>query len=73
MNQYKDTIKKKIRRLHSGQPPRVMDIFGGCGGITLGFVTAGFEPVASVEIDAWARLCNFFRCKFGPGVALAAA
>jgi DNA (cytosine-5)-methyltransferase 1 len=31
-----------------------MDLFAGCGGITLGFVTAGFEPVASVEVDPWA-------------------
>jgi DNA (cytosine-5)-methyltransferase 1 len=31
-----------------------MDLFGGCGGITLGFVTAGFELVASVESDVWA-------------------
>ena len=29
-----------------------MDLFGGCGGISLGFFSAGFEPVASVEIDS---------------------
>ncbi|MCK4134951.1 DNA cytosine methyltransferase [Ralstonia pseudosolanacearum] len=28
-----------------------MDLFSGCGGISLGFATAGFEPVASVEFD----------------------
>lgn len=26
----------------------------GCGGISLGFLTAGFTPVASVESDPWA-------------------
>ncbi|MBK7928981.1 MAG: DNA cytosine methyltransferase [Bryobacterales bacterium] len=31
-----------------------MDLFAGCGGITLGFATAGYELVASVESDAWA-------------------
>lgn len=31
-----------------------MDIFAGCGGISLGFATAGFELVASVELDPWA-------------------
>lgn len=31
-----------------------MDLFAGCGGISLGFATAGFELVASVESDFWA-------------------
>jgi len=29
-----------------------MDLFAGCGGISLGFATAGLIPVASVEYDA---------------------
>ena len=45
-------IKKKVRRLSGGNPPRFMDLFGGCGGITLGFATAGFELVGSIESDA---------------------
>lgn len=44
-------IKRKIARLRSGQPPRFIDLFSGCGGISLGFTTAGFEPIASVELD----------------------
>lgn len=47
-------IRKKIARLRSGQPPRCMDLFSGCGGISLGFATAGFELVGSVEFDPWA-------------------
>lgn len=31
-----------------------MDLFAGCGGISLGFATAGFEWVGSVELDPWA-------------------
>src|SRR5215469_4930129 len=47
-------IKRKIASLRSGSPPRFMDLFAGCGGITLGFTTAGFELVGSVESDSWA-------------------
>jgi DNA (cytosine-5)-methyltransferase 1 len=47
-------INDKLRRIQSGQSPRYMDLFAGCGGISLGFLTAGFQPVASVEIDAHA-------------------
>lgn len=47
-------VRSKIGRLKAGNPPRLMDLFAGCGGITLGFVSAGFEPVASVECDHWA-------------------
>jgi DNA (cytosine-5)-methyltransferase 1 len=31
-----------------------MDLFAGCGGITLGFASAGYELVSSVESDPWA-------------------
>ena len=41
-------IHRKIARLKTGAPPRFMDLFAGCGGISLGFATAGFELVASV-------------------------
>jgi len=44
-------IRRKIARLNAGNPPRFMDLFAGCGGISLGFATAGFELVASVEFD----------------------
>ena len=42
---------QKIRRLARGQPARVLDIFAGCGGLSLGFHAAGFEICAAVEID----------------------
>ena len=54
MKEFEAVIKRKISRLRKGEPPRLMDLFAGCGGLTLGFVTAGFEPVASVEIDPFA-------------------
>lgn len=47
----RDSRNRKLRRLRSGAQPRVLDLFSGCGGISLGFHTAGFEIVSSVELD----------------------
>ena len=43
---------------------RYMDLFAGCGGISLGFLTAGFSPIASVEIDQHAAKSHGLN--FGP-------
>ncbi len=45
------TIQKKIARLKDGGKPRVLDLFAGCGGISLGFTAAGFTVSAAVEFD----------------------
>lgn len=57
-------ITNKLRRIQDGHPPRYMDLFAGCGGISLGFLTAGFQPVASVEIDRHAAQSH--GANFGP-------
>ncbi|GJE53070.1 hypothetical protein GOFOIKOB_6146 [Methylobacterium tardum] len=44
-------IREKLTRLRRGEPPRVLDLFAGCGGISLGFQAAGFRIDAAVEID----------------------
>ena len=42
---------KKIHRVRAEGKPRVLDLFSGCGGLSLGFHRTGFEIVAAVEID----------------------
>lgn len=40
---------------------KIVDLFAGCGGMSLGFEMAGFSPVLAVEKDAWAAetyACN---------------
>src|SRR6201999_1714412 len=59
-----ELIRCKLRRIQAGRPIRYMDMFAGCGGISLGFLTAGFTPVASVENDPWAALSH--GVNFGP-------
>lgn len=41
----------KIERLRSGSAPRVLELCSGCGGLSLGLKTAGFELVAHIEQD----------------------
>ncbi len=49
--QEKDYIKLKIDRHREGEKLRVLDLFSGCGGLSLGFHKAEYEIVAAVEID----------------------
>ncbi|MBZ9991403.1 DNA cytosine methyltransferase [Mesorhizobium sp. BH1-1-5] len=44
--------RNKIARLHSGAAPRALEICSGCGGLSLGLKTAGFELTAHIEIDS---------------------
>lgn len=45
------SIGYKINRLRTKAKPRVLDLFAGCGGLSLGFHAAGCEITAAVEFD----------------------
>ena len=46
-----DAMAAKLQRLARGEAPRVLDLFSGAGGISLGFQRAGFRIDGAMEID----------------------
>lgn len=44
-------VAAKLARLRTGGPPRTLDLFTGCGGLSLGFVRAGCRTVGGAELD----------------------
>lgn len=51
-------IADKLTRLREGGRPRVLDLFAGAGGISLGFHRAGFSIEGAVEMDPLAALTH---------------
>lgn len=46
-----NTLQRKLDRLAVGEKPRVLDLFSGAGGISLGFQSAGFQIDGALEIE----------------------
>ncbi len=44
-------LMRRLDRLARGERPRVLDLFSGAGGISLGFQKAGFRIEGALEID----------------------
>ena len=62
-----DAVLRKIARLRGGSGARVLDLFAGCGGISLGFQAAGFAIRAAVESDPHAARSHAINFHGGDG------
>jgi DNA (cytosine-5)-methyltransferase 1 len=57
-------IREKINRIRNDGHPKVIDLFAGCGGLSLGFHSSGFRLIGAVEFDQCAAMSyarNFHR------------
>lgn len=59
-----DSISHKHARFRNGSNLRVLDLFSGCGGLSLGFHKSGYSISANIELDkdaASSHAMNFHR------------
>ncbi|WP_270933280.1 DNA cytosine methyltransferase [Falsiroseomonas oryzae] len=60
-------IAAKIERLRNGGAPRVLDLFSGCGGMSVGFQRAAFQIVAGIDRDPEAIASHALNFHAGTG------
>lgn len=51
-------VVRKLARIAAGEKPRVLDLFAGAGGISVGFLRAGFQIQGALEIEALPALTH---------------
>ncbi len=51
MESHAKAVQRKVKRFRGGKPLRLLDVFAGCGGLSLGFNSAGYTISAAVELD----------------------
>src|SRR5258708_29289681 len=59
-----EDVQTRLTRIWRGQPLRVVDLFSGCGGMSLGLQRAGFQILGGIEINPQAcatYAANLFR------------
>lgn len=64
VNANDDKIKARLARIQAGEPLRVVDLFSGCGGMSLGLKRAQYHVLGGVEINSQATRTytrNLFR------------
>ena len=54
MNHRAEIRATKLKRIREKKAPRVLELCSGCGGMSLGLASAGFDLLAHVEFDAGA-------------------
>lgn len=63
-NNQTEIYASKLKRIRNGESIRSLDLFAGCGGLSLGFHLLGFNIAAAIEIDKEAMKTftnNFFK------------
>jgi len=68
MDQNTNAYRRKLQRIAAGNRPRLLELCSGCGGMSLGLHTAGFQLAAHLEVETVANETHALN--FGPSQEL---